>query len=151
MRRLRALGTSFVPAAIWKNMIAKAPGIVNTSLISLWYCTKDLEKKRSRKQRSKGCETCWEQECNGHDGYYCDANMLLWRFKMAHGTFSMLDAIVMFQDGADLEPTPTTSSQFFVLGTCTGCPQTQRTANDSIRKRLLHRHNNQINVYHSCK
>ena len=32
--------------------------------------------------------------------------MLLWRFKMAQNkTRSMLDAIVTFQDGADLEPT----------------------------------------------
>ena len=36
----------------------------------------------------------WEQERNGHDGY-----------------------IVMFQDDADLELTPTTSSQFLALGT----------------------------------
>ena len=27
----------------------------------------------------------------------------------------MMDTIVMFQDGADLEPTPTTSSQFLCL------------------------------------
>ena len=63
----------------------------------------------------------------------------------------MMDTIVMFQDGTDLEPTPTTSSQFLALGTCTGHPQTHRTANNSIRKRLLHRRNNQIHVYDGCK
>ena len=49
----------------------------------------------------------------------------------------MMDAIVMFQDGADLEPTPTTTCQFLALGTCTGHPQTHRTANNSIRKHLF--------------
>ena len=63
----------------------------------------------------------------------------------------MMDTMVMFQDGADLEPTPTTSSQFLMLGTCTGHPQTHRTANKSIGKHLLRRRNNQIHVYDGCK
>ena len=63
----------------------------------------------------------------------------------------MMDTIVTFQDGADLEPTLTTSSQFLTLGTCTGHPQTHRTANNLIRKHLLCRRNNQIQVYDGCK
>ena len=55
---------------------------------------------------------------------------------MAHGTLGMLDAIVTFQDGADLEPTDNLFSRFLVLGTCTGHSRTQRVTNDSIRKRL---------------
>ena len=49
----------------------------------------------------------WEWECDGHDGYYCDANIhvLLRHFKMMHGVLGMLDAIVTFQDAANLEPT----------------------------------------------
>ena len=31
---------------------------------------------------------------------------------MAHGTLGMLDAIVTFQDGADLEPTHRSTSSF---------------------------------------
>ena len=57
------------------------------------------------RQTSKGCETWWERERDKNDGYYYDANILLWCFKMAHGTLGMLDAIVTFSDGADLDPT----------------------------------------------
>ena len=37
--------------------------------------------------------------------FTCDVSILLWHFKMVHGTLGMLDAIVTFQDGADVEPT----------------------------------------------
>ena len=37
--------------------------------------------------------------------FICDEKILLGRFKMVHGTLGMLDAILTFQDGADLEPT----------------------------------------------
>ena len=84
-------------------------------------------------------------ERDGHDGYYCDTNILLWRFKMVHWTLFMLDALVTFQDGADLEQhtddTDNLVSRFLSLGTCTGRPRTHRTANDSIRKRFLRRRN----------
>ena len=78
---------------------------------------------------------------DGNYGYYYNANILLWRFKMAHGTLGMLDAIVTFQDGAVLEPTDNLFSRFLVLGTCAGYPRTHRVTNDSIRKRLLRRRN----------
>ena len=61
---------------VWTSGIAKAPGILNTSLISLW-CTKDLEKKRLWEQRYKRYDTRWEREHDAHDGYYCDASK--WR------------------------------------------------------------------------
>ena len=77
----------------------------------------------------------------GNYGYYYNANILLWRFKMAHGTLGMLDAIVKFQDGAVLEPTDNLFSRFLVLGACAGYPRTHRVTNDSIRKRLLRRRN----------
>ena len=47
--------------------------------------------------------------------------------------------IVLFQDGTDLEPNHNLYSRFLALRTCTGHPRTHRTANDSIRKRLLRR------------
>ena len=59
---------------------------------------------------------------------------------MTHGALGMLDTILKFQTGPDLEPThrqPVFS--ILVLGTCTGRPRTHRTANDSVRKRLLRR------------
>lgn len=62
---------------------------------------------------------------------------------MAHGTFGMLDAIVIFQGGADLEPThrPPSFFEFLAPGTCTDRPRTHRAANHSIKKRLLRRRN----------
>ena len=63
---------------------------------------------------------------------------------MVHIPLGVMDAIVMFQDGTDLEGTyiPTTSSRFLALGTCTDRPRTHRTTNDSIKKRVLRRCNN---------
>jgi len=40
----------------------------------------------------------------------------------AKQTLGMLDAVVTFQDGADLEPTDNLLHRFLVLGTCTGRP-----------------------------
>ena len=44
-------------------------------------------------------------------------------------TLGMLDAIVMFQDPADLELTDNLFSQLFTLETCTGHPRTHRVPN----------------------
>ena len=64
---------------------------------------------------------------------------------MALGTLFMLDALVTFQDGADLEQrtddTDYLVSRFLALGTYRGRPRTHRTAKDSLRKRLLRRRN----------
>ena len=57
---------------------------------------------------------------------------------MAHGTLGMLDAIVTFSDGADLDPT----HHFLRLKHAQATQETHRTAKDSIRKRLLRRRNN---------
>ena len=65
---------------------------------------------------------------------------------------SMMDTIVMFQRWRKIgTDTDNLNSQFLALGTCTGHPQTHRTANNSIRKHLLRRRNNQIHVYDGCK
>ena len=40
----------------------------------------------------------------------------------AKQTLGMLDTVVTFQDGADLEPTDNLLNRFLVLGTCTGRP-----------------------------
>ena len=40
----------------------------------------------------------------------------------AKQTLGMLDAVVTFQDGADLEPADNLLHRFLVLGTCTGRP-----------------------------
>ena len=51
-----------------------------------------------------------------------------------HGALGMLDTILKFQNGPDLEPThrqPVFS--ILVLGTCTGRPRTHRTANAQLR------------------
>ena len=101
----------------------------------------EARKIPNKTTKSKGCETRWERERDGNYGYYYNANILLWRFKMAHGTLGMLDAIVTFQDGAVLEPTDNLFSRFLVLGTCAGYPRTHRVTSDSIRKRLLRRRN----------
>ena len=64
-----------------------------------------FRKEKIEEARSKGYETRWEWECDGHDGYYCDADILLWHFKIVHGTLGILDAIVTFQDATNLERT----------------------------------------------
>ena len=87
--------------AVWASAIAKASGMVNTSLISLT-CSKDLERKDCG---SKGCEKRWQWECDGHDRYYLE-----------HGTHGMLDAIVTFQKwrrfGTDTPPIDNLFSRF---------------------------------------
>ena len=56
LRQQNCASSNMMEYAVWTPGIAKAPGVVNTSKISL-LCTKDLEKKRLWKKRSKGCET----------------------------------------------------------------------------------------------
>ena len=99
-----------------------------------------FRKEKIEEARSKGYEKRWEWERDGHDGYYCDADTLLWHFKMVRGTLNILDAIVTFQDAANLEPKyDNLFSWFLTLGTCTDHPQTHRTAKDSIRKHIPRR------------
>ena len=115
---LRALGTSWqnmTEYAVWTGIV-KAPGIVNTSLISLWHCTKDLEKKRSRKQRSKGSETRWEQERNGRDGYYCDVSKMAqiwnWHRQPLLNYFSRLEQAQAIHKHTEQLTTPLGSISF---------------------------------------
>ena len=110
-----------------------------------------FRKEKIEEARSKCYETRWEWERDGHDGYCCDADILLWHFKMVQGTLGMLDAIVTFHDAANLEPThDNLFSRSLALGTCTGCPRTHRTANHSIRKHLLRQPKNTYDNYIIC-
>ena len=59
----------------------------------------------------------------------------------AKQTLGVVDAIVTFQDGADLKPTDNLFSRFLALVTCTGRPQTHKTPNHSITKRCYRRRN----------
>ena len=102
--------------------------------------TKKQERSQIKPRNPKVAKRERERDGNYGCDYY-DANLLLWRFKMAHGTLGMLDAIVTFQDGTDLEPIDNLFSRFLALGTCTGHPRTPTVTNDSIRKRLLRRGN----------
>ena len=118
-----------VEYAVWTLDIAKAPGIVKN------FADQPLTYERFRKEKIVEAEiqrlpNALEMERDGHDGYYCDANILLWRFKIAHGTLRMPDAIVTIQEGANLEPTH--RQPVFALEACTGRPRTHRTTNDSI-------------------
>ena len=66
--------------------------------------TKKQERSQIKPRNTKVAKRAGNGNAIGIMDTIMTKNMLLWRFKMAHGTLGMLDAIVTFQDGADLEP-----------------------------------------------
>ena len=107
-----------------------------------------FRKEKIEEVRSKCYETRWEWECDGHDGYCCDA---------------CRHTIVTFQNGAwharhagchcDISwccKFATDTQQPLFLISCTGCSRTYRTANHSIRKHLLRQPKNTYDNYIIC-
>ena len=107
-RHQNCAGSNMIEYAVWASAIAKASGIVNTSLISLT-CSKDLEKKRLWKQKLRkslamGMRWAWWILFGAwharHAECYCDISKMaqVWNRQTAHRQplFSISRAEIVF-------------------------------------------------------